>query len=557
MEPLPKLSLNHEDSATCNVNQLRDALISSHEFFHAIVNDSEDGIIVLTQDGMICFANPAAEKMLGRQFEELLGANFGIPLIAGKTTEINLMAESDALHVAEMRVVATQWQKQAAYLATLRDITSHKQAEQDALRAVRRRDRFLAILSHELRTPLAAISNAAQVLVRENREAQSASPPAVPPLAPGLDEAAASSSAQSSVDERVQVIVRQCEQMRSVLDDLLNVSRISRGQIRLRRQPIDVLQVVRNAVESVAGEIELKQHQFHVELPDEPVVVDGDFVRLTQVVSNLLTNAVKYTENAGWIRLVVEVESDQVILRVQDDGTGIDPDMLQRVFEPFVQATNTLASLGTGLGVGLALVRDLVALHGGTIHVASEGAGRGSTFSISLPLATDEQVAMFELNRPPDAVAAPIDSTALAPPEEPPHVLLVEDVADVRNMLREVLELESFRVSTACDGREALDQIDASRPDVALVDIGLPGIDGYQVARQIRQNYGQTVFLIALTGYGQEEDIRRAQAAGFDRHLTKPVNCDSLVQIISERGRPAHMLKTSSAPLDTGLHPKP
>jgi len=513
----PELSLNQDDAVASDLHQQRSALIASREFFHAIVNDSGDGIIVLTGNGLICFANPAAGLMLGSEPDELLGANFGIPIIPGKVTEIELVKGDKSAHIAEMRVVATNWQSQPAYLATLRDITAHKQAEKDALRAVRRRDRFLAMLSHELRTPLAAIYNASQVLVRKVDDLED----------------------DSGFSDLTDVLMRQCDQMTILLDDLLNVSRISRGQLRLRRAPLDILDVVKNAAESVSPAVQEKSHHFQLELPEGPVIVDADAVRLNQVISNLLTNAVKYTDDGGWIRLSIELEQDSLLLRVQDDGIGIEPSMMTRVFEPFVRATSSLESLEGGLGVGLALVRDLVALHGGKTHIASDGQGKGSTFTVELPLATAEQVEKFMNERKLQRLADQEhhDESAHASTIEKPTVLLVEDQQDVRNMLRTVLELEGFNVQTASDGHEAIEILDVHRPDVALVDIGLPIIDGYQVARHVRANYGQNVYLIALTGYGQEADIRLAQSAGFDRHLTKPVNCDRLIQIMCQRSR--------------------
>ena len=516
MSKTPELSLNQDVSVTWNLHQLRTALIASREFFHAIVNDSGDGIIVLTDQGLICFANPAAESMLGRQVDELLGANFGIPLIPGKVTEIELVKDDKSVHVAEMRVVSTNWQQQPAYLATLRDITAHKQAKQEALRAVRRRDRFLAVLSHELRTPLAAINNAAQV----------------------IDRHVSNLKEEHGLDEPCSVLTRQIDQMSILLDDLLNVSRISRGQIRLRKSPLDILDVVRTAAESVMPAVTEKSHHFQMELPDGPVVVDADAVRLNQAIGNLLTNAIKYTDPGGWIRLSIELDDNLLSLRVQDDGIGIDQDMLTRIFEPFVQATNSLASLDQGLGVGLALVRDLVALHGGKTHVTSDGLGMGTTFTIQLPLASSEQIETFLESRRQLQIAEQGEEPCTEQGSgEKPTILLVEDQQDIRDMLRTYLELEGFQVQTAADGREAIEVLDASRPDVALVDIGLPLVDGYQVARHVRANYGQNVYMIALTGYGQEADIRSAQAAGFDRHLTKPISCSALVQIMCERTR--------------------
>lgn len=491
------------------IRELQRALAVSREFFHAIVNCSGDGILVLNMDGAILFANPAAERLLGREVGELLGFPFGLPTRPGAVSEIELPQQDRSLRVAEMRVVETAWQGRPAYVATLRDITGHKQARLNALKAVERRDRFLALLSHELRTPVAAMSNASQVLIRD----------------PDV--------ARDDIMRIANVMQRQCQQLKQLLDDLLNVSRISRGQIRLRRKPTDLLEVIDHAVEMVSPLFAEKGHEFQMELPEQSVYIDGDSVRLAQIITNLLTNSNKYTEPGGWIRLSCELEADQVVIRVQDDGIGIPADKLHKVFEPFVQAVHTVSSLESGLGVGLAVVRDLVALHGGSTEVHSPGVNRGATFSVRLPLLPPERrselpVKQRETRQAPAKAAESAGAI---------RVLLVEDVEDIRQMMRMVLEIEGFEVVVAEDGRTGLKRASVFHPDVALVDIGLPEIDGYEVARQLRAEFGTALHLVALTGYGQDADIHKAHEAGFDQHLTKPVDCDYLVSLIRDARR--------------------
>lgn len=499
-----------------NEHELRKALVTTNEFFQAIVNDSGDGIVVLSGDGLICFANPAAGKLLGRSCEDLLGTPFPKPVHAQDVTEIDVRQEDGSMRFAETRMVSIDWQGRPAHLVTLRDITSHKLAELDARKAVRRHDRFLALLSHELRTPLAAISNAAQVMGRHKCAEMPGSP--YPML--------------------IEVVERQCQQMTRLLDDLLDVSRIACGKIRLQRRPTDLLNVINDAIESVMPQIDEKGHQFQLELPAEPLIVDGDDVRLIQVIANLLTNAAKYTGAGGCIRLTALSCNDQAVVRVEDDGIGISETMLSAVFEPFVQGVESKLGEAHGLGVGLALVRDLVAMHGGEIDVNSNGVHCGSTFTVRLPLAPEPVTPQRPTRRvrvkPFTAPEQPADSTFA--PEDKPHVLLVEDVDDVREMLRMLLEVEGFKVDLAVNGVQAIERIEQLQPDVALVDIGLPELNGYQVAEHVRKIQGNSeIRLIALTGYGQDADIRRALAAGFDHHVTKPVDCEQLVALMSSR----------------------
>ncbi|HUG93920.1 MAG TPA: ATP-binding protein, partial [Planctomycetaceae bacterium] len=466
--------------------------------FLALVDKNADGVMVVNFDGIICFVNPAAAELLGRGSDELVGQPFGTPIVPGEAAEIDLVRWGNPARTAEMRAALIEWQGEGAYLATLRDVTERKQFENEQSEAIRRRDEFLAMLSHELRNPLDAIANAGMLLKRED------APPAL--LRPARD-----------------VIERQCGQMKRLLDDLLDVTRISQGKIELRREAVDLAAVVDEAVEAVGAVLEEGGHHLDLQLPAGPVPVDGDAVRLQQVLVNLLTNAARYSDRGGRIQVVLAPEQTQAVLRVRDEGIGMSADELTRIFEPFVQAAQARSRAAGGLGVGLSLVRSLVELHGGTVTAHSKGPGLGSEFAVRLPLCRS--------GAPPLDVAAEDDEAASL------RVLVVEDNADVRSMLKTLLELDGFEVEIAAEGRRAIELIETRRPDVALVDIGLPECDGYEVARRVRSDpRNAETYLVALTGYGSPQDRRRALDAGFDAHLSKPVDYQKLSAFISRAG---------------------
>jgi PAS domain S-box-containing protein len=391
------------------------------------------------------------------------------------------------------------------------DITERRRAEEDRVALLEReraaraeaesanhiKDEFLAMLGHELRNPLGAISNAVQV----------------------LGEVGIPSDRGRRLRE---IISRQTRHLARLIEDLLDVSRLTSGKIVLERRHTDLLEVTERCLASLAEAGRTTAHA--VSLAGEPTIVDGDATRLEQIVANLVDNAVKYTPRGGAIRVTVGAEHGEAVLKVADTGVGIEPELLTRVFELFVQDRRSLHRAGGGLGLGLTLVKRLVDLHGGTVWVQSDGLGRGSSFVVRLPLVpgtTDLQ--------PRSAPA-----TASAPPT---RVLVVEDHEDARASLRLLLSLDGHEVEEAEDGHVAFEKIMAWRPDVALVDIGLPGLDGYALARAVRAAPGgKGLFLVALTGYGQPQDRKRAIEAGFDAHLVKPVEPDRLKEILgSER----------------------
>jgi PAS domain S-box-containing protein len=387
-------------------------------------------------------------------------------------------------------------------IAVIHDITERKQVELALKEADRRKDEFLAMLGHELRNPLMPIRNALAILQRSGAEGD-----------PGLRERAH------------QIIGRQVRHMVRLVDDLLDVSRIERGKIELRRQRIDLMETVRQAVESCQELVRAREHELVLDLPARPLAIEADPTRLEQVICNLLNNAAKYTEPRGRIEIRVRPEGDEVVLRVIDNGIGLSPESRARIFELFVQVDRSLARSEGGLGLGLTLVRQLVEMHGGTVAAFSEGPGRGSEFVVRLPIGRT-----VAPPPEPDGVAVRAES----PGRPGQRVLLIDDNEDIRSTLEVLLELAGHRVSLARDGREGLERLLVERPDVALVDVGLPGIDGYELARRARQELGAGVVLIAVTGYGQAEDRRRALAAGFDLHLIKPVNPDDLLRVLAK-----------------------
>jgi two-component system CheB/CheR fusion protein len=476
-------------------DSLKRALEVCEAAFDAIVDKSSDGVIVVDEQGIICFTNAAAESMLGRSTGELLGERFTIPVVPGNTSEIDFFKKGSAPRIAEMRVVSTWWQGNPAFLATLRDVTERKQAENKAREAVRRRDEFLAILSHELRNPLAAIANAVGVLGSGKLDGR-------------MFEKARS------------VIERQCGQISRLLEDLLDVSRVTRRKIELRKECLDLRSVIADAVDVVRPQIDAARQSLVVKVAASPIAVDGDPVRLQQIVVNLLSNASKYSQAEDSIELFADVENEEAVIRVRDHGIGLSPEMLEAVFEPFVQLHSSLDRAEGGLGLGLAIVDGLVRLHGGVVRVASDGNGKGSEFSVRLPLSRSEPA--VERKRVDPRTDGPLG------------ILIIEDNADVRSMLKTLLEFAGHRVEVAGDGLQGVEMISTQPPDVALVDIGLPGLNGYDLARRIRNDpQCGGVFLVALTGYSLPADRQRALSSGFHAHLAKPVDLEQLRQLLA------------------------
>lgn len=635
-------------------------LHDSEARFREIIERNADAILIIRQDGMICFANPAAEELLGRPSHQIAGAMLGLPVAAEDDTEIDLPRPDGDTRIAEMRVAATIWDGAPMWLASLRDITERKRAtealqflseagrslagtldftetvqrvaelavmhladwctidlkdrqlvhraaithadsskaelarsleeswlpnwtearglshvlatsepeiledcdrdpiasyiaspskraliellgcrsamivplsargrilgammfvcasstkrysteelrlaQELALRAalaidnarlydqaqtaVRQRDEFLAMLAHELRNPLAAVLNAVEVMRK-------------------------ASDSPRTLERAEDVIERQGRHMAHLLDDLLDISRVTRGKIELRKHPFDLLSMIHDSVEANRPLVQSRKHHLNMNLGHQPLWVMADPTRLDQVFTNLLNNAAKYTAEGGTIGVSVSSQDGQAVVKVSDTGAGISADDLPHIFDLFVQAARPLDRSQGGLGIGLTLVKELVEMHGGSVSVHSDGVGRGSEFTVKVPLASPPQLAGDSQSRRPGA-------------DGRRKVVVVEDNADSRDMLKMLLTLDGHDVAVAEDGRQGFELISQCRPEVALIDIGLPKMDGYELAQCLRRDgQNQEIFLIALTGYGQPEDRQRALDAGFDHHMIKPVN---------------------------------
>ncbi len=382
----------------------------------------------------------------------------------------------------------------------IRDQLKTLQEADESLRtADRRKDEFLAMLAHELRNPLAAIRTATELLGRT-----------MPPDARGKMAA--------------DLVKRQVLHLTRLVDDLMDVSRITQGRIQLQLQPVAISSIVAQAIESVEPLLLEKRHVMTRVSNLESLYVNADSARLLQCLTNLLTNAAKYTDPAGEIRVEVRAEGGTAIVSVADNGIGISQELLPSIFDLFVQSSRSLDRSEGGLGIGLSVVQRLVRMHGGEVFAASPGPGRGSTFEIRLPRVPNPQA---QVPRSPPVRIAPM------------RILVVDDNVDAANAMSELLRLDSHETQAVYSAKAALDYVETSNPDVVLLDIGLPEIDGYEVARRIRRT-SEKVRLVALTGYGQPEDIARTRAAGFDAHLVKPVDFDVLQTTIAAADAARH-----------------
>jgi signal transduction histidine kinase len=391
-------------------------------------------------------------------------------------------------------------QRTTELTATNRRLVREMEERRDAERKSHAKDEFLAMLGHELRNPLSAISSASSLI--------------------GLPGANGDTVARAK-----QIIQRQSQHLSRIVDDLLDLSRAMSGKILLARKPIDLSNLVSGCLETFRATGRTAGYRFSVDLA--PGWVDGDPTRLEQITSNLLDNALKYTPPGGSIDIGLAQSEHEVVLTVRDSGVGIPAELLPHVFDVFVQGAISIDRSQGGLGIGLSLVRRLVELHGGSVSAASEGSGNGSTFMIRLP-------------RAEPVVVNPPAQQALGDNTGKPSVLLIEDNEDGREMMATMLAAHGFPVTTAADGLQGVAAAQAGRPAAALVDIGLPGIDGYEVARRLRRDPAtRGIRLIALTGYGLAEDQRRVLEAGFDQHLVKPVGMDQLLEALAPAGEQA------------------
>jgi signal transduction histidine kinase len=407
-----------------------------------------------------------------------------------------------ALLQQRARALETELDRRGRLEAELRETVDGLRSSEEALRAAdRRKDEFLAMLGHELRNPLAPILLGVQLLRLRS---------------------------DGGTEEEHAVIERQVRHVARLVDDLLDVSRITRGKVQLQRAPVEISAVLAGAIDIVRPLYEERSHALYVDAPRDGLLVDADAVRLVQVMANLLTNAAKYSEPGGRVDVTAARDGGDVVVSVRDRGAGIGPEMLGRVFDLFEQGERALDRAQGGLGVGLTVARSLVELHGGRISAHSDGPGRGSTFVVRLPAIS---------LAPPAAEPGEADGLRARAGGGALRVLVVDDNADAAEVLAEALRVQGHHVVAAHDGEAALELAAGLRPDAAVLDIGLPGMDGYELARRLRALlHPARVRLVALSGYGQDADRRASQGAGFDRHLVKPADLDALVDALAQPG---------------------
>jgi len=411
--------------------------------------------------------------------------------------EFGLVADAfnNMLDEVQTRAVA----REQANTELQKQIEVREAAEQALRDADRRKDEFLATLAHELRNPLTPIRHAVKLME---------------------GDAANESQRQWARD----VIGRQLQRMALMLDDLLEISRITQGRLELKTEVVDLGAIVNTAVETARPLIEAKQQELNISLPARPVSIAVDPLRISQSISNLLTNAAKYTDDKGNISLSVELLPQEIAISVKDDGIGLEPQVIPRVFDMFSQVKSAIDRSEGGLGIGLALVKGMIQLHGGRVEATSLGAERGSQFTIYLPRA------LMVTQTAQSAAQVPAES---ARPGVRRTVLVADDNRDAADTLALLLDMDGYETGVAHGGQQALDDIRRSRPDAAILDIGMPDLNGYEVARRIRdEEWGRNMFLLAITGWGHADDVARAKSAGFDEHLTKPVDAEDVVRLL-------------------------
>ncbi|HTB65544.1 MAG TPA: response regulator [Steroidobacteraceae bacterium] len=438
-------------------------------------------------------------RILADANEQLAQANTALQ--AEKTRELHSLNES--LQQANRDLERTNIVLQG-------EVAERRRAEQALKEADRHKDEFLAMLAHELRNPLAPIRNAVHLMKMKSLED--------PQLRLSRD-----------------IIDRQLIQLSRLVDDLLDVSRITRGKINLARQRVELHELVERAVETITPAIEARGHTLDVEVPERPLAIYGDPMRLTQALGNVLGNAAKYTDSGGRITVRARRRRRDVEISVRDTGIGIVPEVLPCIFDLFTQVDQPSGRPQGGLGIGLALVRQLVEMHGGSVTAASEGPGKGSEFVIRLPLSVERLDGEGQADTDGEATtsAQPAQSAPPPRPKARHRILVADDNPDARESLATLLSMSGHEVFRAQDGSEALQEAERCRPNVALLDIGMPHANGYEVARRIRgEPWGRDMVLVALTGWGQDSDRRRSHEAGFNSHLTKPVDPSVLDELL-------------------------
>ena len=485
-------------------------LHSADEPYRNLVEQMQEGAVVLTLGGDILYSNARFAALVGEPLESVVGSrvdrfvnaadrdDFEILLRSGsgrrRSSLIGPQSGAFEVGLSLTTTVSTNGDRLNLIVTDLRELFEANSNRERAERDSRTKDEFLAMLAHELRNPLGAISNAVRVLELSHAEGDAAT-------------------------RAHEVIARQVGQISHLINDLLDAERVVSGKIRLNRQPLDMAEAVRRAVALFAGDPRLVPH---IDITAEPVWIDADAVRLEQVLSNVLTNAIKYTPSDGQIRVALHAEGNDAVFIVEDTGFGVSAELIPFIFDMYVQADRTLDRAQGGLGIGLPLVRRLVELHGGTIVASSAGEGQGTTFTLRLRQVPSTR-ASSGISLTPERYA------------KPRRVLLIEDSGDAREMLRMMLQLAGHVVYDAADAVRGLELLNVVRPDVGIIDISLPGMDGYQLARRIREEpFGRDILLLAMTGYSAPGDADRSLEHGFDYHLVKPVDLDQIARLLSE-----------------------
>jgi PAS domain S-box-containing protein len=503
--------------------------VSQREHFRATLACMAEAVLVTDVDGRITLMNPVAEQMTGWNLSDAQGNPWrdviSIRRDDRRETERpidRVLVESRVVHERTPMLLASRAGRSTpiTYSAApvrnadslitgavliFRDESERQRTELALRNADRRKDEFLATLAHELRNPLS-------------------------PIAAGLELLQASGDDPNAAEELRAMMQRQTQHMVRLIDDLLDVSRITRGKLELRNSQVDLRDIVRNAVEATRSLIEQSEHQFTARLPEESLLLYADANRLTQVLTNLLNNAAKYTPRGGRIELEVQHEGGEFVLELSDSGIGIPADKLDGVFEMFAQIHESSEYGHSGLGIGLALVKRLVEMHGGSIEAHSRGRNLGSTFHVRLPA----------LPQPKSALegAPPMNGEFSRAVKR--RILVVDDNADALDALSRLVSAMGNDVEKAHDGAEAIEMARTFRPDVILMDLGMPKLNGYHAAQRIRQEpWGREIALVATTGWGQDEDRRRTAEAGFDRHLVKPITIQSLRDVLENSGSPS------------------
>ena len=509
------------EHAQAVAEEARKASEHARRYAEAIVDSVRDPLLVLDEDLKILRANEAyydefharREAVEGKRFYEVAGGQWNVEPLRERLHAVLTRRESmvglEIAHIlptTERRTMSLSARKipgdserAELILVAFEDITEQRATGEALREGARRKDEFLAMLAHELRNPLSPITHAVQLLRHTHGD-----PPSI---------------------KLYEMIGRQTQRLVRLVDELLDVARISRGLIEVKHEPVDLVVVVRQAVEASRIRIEQAHHALSLALPVGPIWVDGDSVRLEQVVCNLLENAAKYTKPGGEITLTLTQQEGQAVLSVRDTGIGLAPETVERIFDLFTQVDSSLSRSGGGLGLGLAVVRRILELHGGRIEARSAGLGSGSEFIVRLPV-----VPATTVRAAPAGSHEGLSLTA----GQPRRVLIVDDNADSAQSMALLARSWGHEVVTARDGPEGLELAESFQPDTALVDVGLPGMDGYELARRLRQlPRHREMHLVAITGYGSADHREAARAAGFDVHLVKPADLGGLRELLA------------------------